>query len=404
MKSKLIKYLDLAVVYLVYGLIFYIPISISLVSILSVIAVALFFIKQALAPDLSRIRSNKTLFLLFLVFFIFMALSLFNSGPLIGISLKALFIKWGRFPLMLWMVLDTFRDSKRIIRAAYVFLFGSVLVGFSIFSQKFFGLEFLRHRSLDGGVITGPFGNQNDLASYLTCVIPIALSFSLWKWKRVSVKTGFLLIFAMLMIFSLLTLCRGGWVGLAAGFIFVIFALNSHRIREKTFWVLFPLSYVLCVPLITFLLSLFKTRPAINGVDVSIAVRFDNYHAAWRMIKDHPFFGIGLGTFMQHFGQYTNSQGASYAHNCFLQIWAESGLLSLLSFLLLVGYVFYGSLRSLLRMPVSLDFFLLTGFNAGLLGFLVASLFDTQFYSFQLSFLLYFVLGLTVAYRQKGTL
>ena len=156
MKLKLIKFLDWAVEYSIYVFILFIPVSIAVVSIFGCIAVVLFLIKQVLSPDFSGIRSNKTLFLLLFIFFIFMAASLLNSGPLIGKSLKALFMKWGRFPLILWMILDSFKDTRRMGKAAGVFVFSSMVVVLSIFSQKFFGLEFLRHKPLNGGIITGP--------------------------------------------------------------------------------------------------------------------------------------------------------------------------------------------------------------------------------------------------------
>ena len=72
-------------------------------------------------------------------------------------------------------------------------------------------------------------------------------------------------------------------------------------------------------------------------------------------------------------------------------------IFSLLCFLLFVGYVFHRSIKVSLRLPKSLDFFILIGLTAGLLGFLVHSFFDVHFYSFQLSFLFWAVLGLMVA-------
>jgi O-antigen ligase len=115
------------------------------------------------------------------------------------------------------------------------------------------------------------------------------------------------------------------------------------------------------------------------------------------MIKDHPFLGTGVGTFMDYCAKYTKNFGTYYAHNCFLQIWAESGIFSLLSFLLVVGYVFYKSIKAGLKMPGSLNSYILTGLNAGLLGFLIHSFFEVHLYSFQLSFLFWVVLSLTVA-------
>ena len=67
MKLKILRFLDPAIEYLVYGLIFFLPISIAAVGIFSGLAVVLFLIKQILSPDFSSIKSNKTFFLILLV-------------------------------------------------------------------------------------------------------------------------------------------------------------------------------------------------------------------------------------------------------------------------------------------------------------------------------------------------
>jgi O-antigen ligase len=404
MKLKILRFLDIAIEFSIYGIIFYIPISIALVGTFAGIAIVLFLFKKILSPDFTSIKSNKILFSFLLLFFIFMGLSLFNSGPLVAKSLKALFIKWGRFPLILWVILDTFRDTRRIVKAVCVLLFSATLVGLTVFSQKFFGFEFLRGRVSWGysSPSIGPFENPYNLAAYLTCVIPIVLSFGfgyrkpnhgllaygLWRRKRIVVRLCLLLITAMLILSSFWTFRRGGWLGFISGLIFVTLVTNYHRIK-KVFWLLFSFSYVFCVPLIGLALFFFQNRRD--------SYRFILFHGAWGMIKENPFLGKGVGTFMDYCALYTNNFGTYYAHNCFLQIWAESGVFSLLSFLLFVGYVFYRSMKVSLRIPRSLNYFILIGLTAGLLGFFVHSFFGVHLYSFQLSFLFWVVLGLTVA-------
>ncbi|MFA5311632.1 MAG: O-antigen ligase family protein [Candidatus Omnitrophota bacterium] len=388
MKQKIIGVLDKAVEYSVYGMIFFIPVSIALLGIFAGSAVFFFLAKKILAPDFRSIKANRLLFILLLVFFIFMGLSLFSSGPLLGKSLRALLIKWGRFPLLLWLIIDTFREKKRIIRAACVLSFGAVLVGITAFTQRFLGFEFLRGRPLNAGIITGPFKNQNGLAAYLACVIPVALSFSLWKHKTVFVKWVLSLASVVLGMSLFWTFCRGGWLGAIAGVIFVILLAN-YQLLKKAFWPVFLFNYIVCIPLIGFCLFFYRSRGDAN--------RFPLFHGAWKMIEESPFLGKGLGTFMNYCGQYTKGLSGYYVHNCFLQIWVESGVFSLLAFLLFAGYVFYRSFHSILKVPKSLDSFILIGLSGGLLSFLVHSFFDVHLYSFQLSFLFWIVLGLTVA-------
>lgn len=389
MKLRVLRFLDLAVEYAIYGVIFFIPISIAIIGTFAGMAIVFFLVKKILSPDFSSIKANKMLFLFLLAFFIFMDLSLLNSGPLAAKSLKTLFIKWGRFPLLIWAIIDTFQDTRRIVKAACVLLFSATLVGLTVFTQRFLGFEFLRGNAPGGFSIpsTGPFKNQNGLAAYLTCVIPVVLSFGLWKWKRVAIKICFLLITAVLVLSSFWTFCRGGWLGLISGLIFITLVTNYYRIK-KIFWPLFLSSYLFFVPLIGLTLFFFRNK--------NDGGRFILFRAAWGMIKEHPLLGKGIGTFMDYCASYTNNPGVLYAHNCFLQIWAESGIFSLLSFLLFVGYVFYKSIKVSLRIPKSLNYFILIGLTAGLSGFLVHSFCEVHLYSFQLSFLFWVILGLTV--------
>ncbi|MDP2927690.1 MAG: O-antigen ligase family protein [Candidatus Omnitrophota bacterium] len=401
MKLKILRFLDVAVEYLIYGVIFSIPISITMIGTFAGMAIVFFLIKKILSPDFTSIKANKVLFLFLLAFFVFMDLSLLNSGPLVGKSLKVLFMKWGRFPLFLWAIIDTFQDARRIVKAVYVFLFSATLVGLTVFTQKFLGFEFLRGRVSGGFSVPsiGPFKNQNGLAAYLSCVIPIVLSFGFgygFGYRKPNhglvAKLCLLLITAMLILSSFWTLCRGGWLGIISGLIFVTLLTNYCRLK-KVFWVLFSFSYVFCVPLIGFALFFFRNRGDSN--------RFILSHGAWGMIKENPFLGKGVGTFMDYCAFYTNNFGTYYAHNCYLQMWAESGIFSLLCFLLFVGYVFYRSIKVSLSAARSLNYFLLVGLTAGLLGFLVHSFFEVHLYSFQLSFLFWVVLGLTVALYSK---
>jgi len=391
MKLKVLKFLDLAVEYAVYGVILFIPVSISIIGIFASLAIVFFLAKFILSPDLKSIKDNRTLFLLILLFFVFMGLSLFNSGPLFNKSLKAVLIKWGRFPLFLWVITDTFRDSKRIARAVCVFLFSAAVVSLTVLTQKFCGFEFLRGRALlDAALVsTGPFENQNSLAAYLACVIPIILAFSLYEWRKIVFKISVFLVAGLLILSSFWTFSRGGWLGLVVGLIFVILFVNYHRIK-KIFWRFF-LSSCILVPLMAIALLFCRNKIGSNNERLTII------HSAWGMIKEHPLLGKGIGTFMDYSSLYANHVGGFYAHNCYLQIWAESGIFSLIAFILLAGYVLYRSIKTILIMSVSLDRYILVGLTAGLMGFLVHAFFDVHFYSFQLSFLFWTVLGLAVA-------
>jgi O-antigen ligase len=121
--------------------------------------------------------------------------------------------------------------------------------------------------------------------------------------------------------------------------------------------------------------------------------RFLLWKTAWRMIAENPILGKGLGTFMDYCSKYTSGAIIRYAHNNYLQIWAETGIGSLLSFLSFVASILYLGIK---RFRQTQDILLL-GLMGALVGFLVESFFDTQFYSLQLASLFWLLVGIYMA-------
>ena len=107
------------------------------------------------------------------------------------------------------------------------------------------------------------------------------------------------------------------------------------------------------------------------------------------MIRDHPFVGRGIGTFMDYFHDYMPQFPTEYAHNCFLQIWAETGMFALLAFLGFCIILLGTGMKTFLRT----NNYAVLGLVCGLFGFLVHSFFDTQLYSLPLSMLFWSAAG-----------
>ena len=117
---------------------------------------------------------------------------------------------------------------------------------------------------------------------------------------------------------------------------------------------------------------------------------------ATRIIEVHPILGSGLNTYAKMATQF------GYAHNCYLQMAAEIGILGLIVFLVMLGFLYGGAVQAL---PYIRDPFIVavtTGAMAGLFGFLTQSFLDTTFYSVQLSNLMWIFMGLIVAAYRLG--
>ena len=80
--------------------------------------------------------------------------------------------------------------------------------------------------------------------------------------------------------------------------------------------------------------------------DPNVMTRSAIYRESWNIIKAHPILGVGFGTITQNLG--TDQRGAGLNEsNIFLQVWAGSGILGLIAFAAVIGYLFMHSFRKL---------------------------------------------------------
>jgi len=89
-----------------------------------------------------------------------------------------------------------------------------------------------------------------------------------------------------------------------------------------------------------------------------------------------------------------------YAHNCYLQVAAETGFVGLAAFLALLGMLFWHLIRRAMRSEAQLAI-LLPGFIGGLLAFVVQAGVDTNFYSLRQAALFWVLAGVAVGLSEQ---
>ncbi len=391
MKERYAGYFEKLCEYSLYGLIFFIPISKAGIEACFTLAIFCYYARKILKPEFKFLRHPANFF--FLLFVIFNYLSLINSGKYFSESFKNIFFKWSEYFLLFLMAQDLFSDHFKIKRAIKVFLFVALLLGVDGIWQRLIGVDFIRQRNLidlTNGFfgITASFQHYNDFGSYLVFLLSFIIALLLTK-RNYQEILYFLLI--SLVACLLFTFSRGSWLGLAASLLMMV----SLSVKRRKFYHL-ALIFVILV----FLTPGIKQRLLFSFGPAGDADRLEVWKGTWQMIMENPFLGKGIGTYMIYFSNYMPERIiVQYAHNCYLQIWAETGFFSLLSFLLFIGAVIY---RGIMAFKKSSDPIVL-GLVCGIFGFLVHSFFDTQFYSLQLATLFWLSAGLLVAQSRVST-
>jgi O-antigen ligase len=366
------------------GVLFFIPISHALIDSFTGLALLGFVGKKIIKPDFQWLMAKQNIYLA--AFFFFMALSLINSGRYIDKSLVALFFKWGKYVTLSLIIQDLIQKRKDLLVFLSIFIFSAGLVAISGITQLFWGVEFLRGREISimkGGfrAITSSFNHCNGLGAYLIIPLSVYLALLNVPYKLKLGRYSLVLFLGVISVFCIFyTYSRGTWIGVLA------VLLTMLIISRKP-----PVVFSMIV-----ITGVFFIIPEFQQVFFSIfqtggdADRFQYWQAAISMFNENPFIGKGLGTFMAHFSTYVPILNISYAHNCFLQILAESGIFSLLAFLGFVFSVLYAGIK---KFASTKDPILLGGI-CGIAGFLAHSFFEVSLYSLPLAVLFWLWIGI----------
>jgi O-antigen ligase len=242
----------------------------------------------------------------------------------------------------------------------WVFIFGSAI--FSIYfvtrhdygsgSSKFEPLTqigLLINRLFPPSLVPQP--HPNNAAGVLELALPVSFALALHS-TRSRARTEFAAAAALTLIIAfgvLMTASRGAWLalGLVGGAaIFVFFC------RHRSARLVLPAALVILLTL--FIAALRWGDQSQIGVGGILSLLLGNdsdyprtelYNQVWHLIQDYPFTGSGLGVFPMVYSTYAlliNVPFLPHAHNLFLQIWIEQGILGITAFAwLVVGFFFW---------------------------------------------------------------
>ena len=397
-KERIINFIDKCAFFFFMVLAFFIPISNAAVEssfgFILLCFVIRIFLKRPTRGEIKTFFENRVNFYL-LLFYIAIGLSIFVSGPLWAKSLRAWITKWGE-GVALFYFAQVFLNKKQIKIILWVIIASAFLLSVDGIYQRLIGMDFIRGRFLvttDYGdlAVSGAFQHYNDFAAFLGVLVFITIGF--WGYvKKLWQKILLFLVFLLISANVILTLSRGAWISLLIVYLFLIIFIKNKK--RKLLFLLFLVSFIGII----FSFPLLKERFLFIVKDGGDADRFRVWKVALTMFSESPLFGKGLGLFMSHFSKYINLS-IQYAHNCYLQILAETGLLGFVPFMWFLGEIIFRGCKKLREKPDSLFF----GLFFGLCVFLIHSFFDTQLFSVRLSLLFWLLTSfVTIHLSQPG--
>jgi O-antigen ligase len=226
----------------------------------------------------------------------------------------------------------------------------------------------------------GIFHNPNDMAALTLLQLSMAAALLLTE-RRGLVRLGALLGVLVLPFTIVITQSRG--VLLALG-VFIISAIWGHPRKARiigTFLLIGGLVVAVSPHGVWERLKGLRyatSTSTLNEVDQegSAAQRWAIWKTGFRIIKEHPVTGVGLGAYSYANGSASEVLGNRDAHSTYVTLAAENGFIGLLLFLVLVGATLWRSMgvRRRVRSIYREGALQLRFLELGLICFLVAGI------------------------------
>lgn len=255
------------------------------------------------------------------------------------------------------------RAESRSMLATALVLAGAIEAVYVLLQYSFGDPIFLTAQMAGKWQTFGTLGNPNWTGEFLAAAALVSLGRLIDLRKAAGNQAArswsrhLTLVALILMLLALAaTLARGAWLAFIIGAAAFLITRRRHRnaqLRLKSS--ILPLAITGAAGVVIILLPLLSNQAAINHLLnlKSARGRIWMWAVTWTMIRDAPWGGHGLGTFGSQFPLYQarafsrewsapfigNASFTSYAHNDYLQLWAELGLFGLLAFGALVWIV-----------------------------------------------------------------
>jgi len=219
----------------------------------------------------------------------------------------------------------------------------------------------------------GTFPDPHLFSLYLSMLLPI----NIYLYKQLAQKK-YLVFFAVMLLAVLLSFSRSAYLAIIIGFMFLLFnSISQSLFKKKILLMYITFISLLFLVIIPNPLTL-RLQSSFNLQEGSNSGRIEMWETAWTLIKENPYWGVGLGGFAETLNSALGIRNPIYAHNLFLDFGAETGIVNafILLMLLLCPILFFLNYKSI-NSSDNLSKFIATSFVI----FFISSLFETPFFS-----------------------
>jgi Lipid A core - O-antigen ligase and related enzymes len=333
----------------------------------------------------------------FIVIYIFVALLSFTKSVNLKASISE-FLRFMSYIALIWIIITEVKDKATIINIIKCFTVSALVVAVFGIVQAFTGIGLYSafNTEYEYGVarrIASTMFNPNNYAAFIVLVSYVFLLIGFYSNKKV--KSLMIALFALLSLNLVLTFTRGAWLSFLASAAIMCVVYN----KKLLYFLSVPAALIIFVKSIRArFISIFSFT---SGANIT---RLKLWQTGMLMIKDSPVLGVGMGNSIYVYDSYIEKYpwlALSFPkyplHNSYIKVAAETGILGLLTFILMIGYAvymvykIYKNANNVLLKSMSL------GFLVSLAGFFIMNLTDDCFFIPQVTVFFWLIFSIIVA-------
>jgi len=298
-----------------------------------------------------------------------------------------------------FLIIHIVNDDKRFFIFFTLYVLWNIKMtqhGFKSWAMSGFGFT-------SYGVSCGPgfFQNSGECGAQMAVFVPLSLTFCVglkgfitgWKYKLLW------LLPVSAMATAIASSSRGAVLACAVAVLWLTIK-SPYRVKALASFVLVGVLALAVIP------DEFMERFESAGDDDTSKSRLMYWENGLDMMKKYPVLGVGFAQWLPYYARFypvSNLYGVQLPHNIFIEVGAELGYVGLSVFLLLIFntlYVNYKT-RKICGNKDTFIFYMAHGFDAAMLGFLVAGFFVTITYYPYFWVNLAFTVALHISTRRK---
>lgn len=409
--KNILKYLDSIQYWSIVLLPFSIAISAATMNAFMAILIVS-FIAEKLIPENGCPKSGRHLVtthtaaiaIPFLVLFLITCVSLVHTVSLKD-SIRGGVLRLAQYALIILITAEKTRDKAHIKKIIISIALGLSFTAVNEIWQVIMGKDFMRGYPavVNIGIIraTASFKDPNTLGIYLSAIFPLIYGLTLYRLKNMK-RSLFILISILGGIGVLLTYSRPTLLAVYIAVFYLACAKKDKLMISFLTAFLFISPFIAPQSVKNWAKEVEYNPLRFMCNDDRIAV----YRHTLNMIKAHPLIGVGANTYMSNYKKYkefpeyrkVKTPDYMYAHNTYLHMAAEIGILGLCAFFWFI-YVFF---KQCANANLALtDPFLKTvhlSLTACAIAFLINGLTESSLQSSRGALIFWYLLGLSTAF------